>query len=628
MSEQQTASSSAVDAARLQAIRELRRQQDVVTVQLRQHFVGLGEDLGFGFRKFVADELALALAESCGTTQRWVEQSELFCAHPVVMARVADGSWSVRHADAVLGEIVAYPTEMQEQVIDAVLACGARTPYQLRKAAQAVVYLLDPEAAEKRARKAHDERGIGASTDAKGGATLFAWANKADVAMLLAAIDVHAEVAAPGDPRSLGQRRLDVLKDLVCGRLLPGQWQAVVLVEESTLTGASDAPAEIPGLGLITAGEARELLAHAELRRAVVDADGHLVSVDSQVARPDAPVEAAAEQAADGWAADDEVAADVLADGSAADRGVDVAADDTDDLGLDEVLVGTDLTEEIQAYDDEIRGLEPDAFSQALLRRVLDYVHAHTANPAAAHITMDDEGVFHVELPEDPHHPNGGIGPPIEPVSPLPGPHGAAVARRTRHRPWQERSQQPVPDPASVDDTWWEPSPPSQADLDHVEETVDHEDAHARIAELFHQAVPCPPRAWGPAPPPPPPRGWSVEGLTRAVGRLRRPAEPVPPPSKAYVFPRRAKRHIKLRDQHCTFPGCYRLAKGCDNDHVAEWPTGETSVHNGACECEHHHQYKHHGATSVRRLPDGTMRWTSRTGHVADTPPRRLIRGW
>jgi hypothetical protein len=180
----------------------------------------------------------------------------------------------------------------------------------------------------------------------------------------------------------------------------------------------------------------------------------------------------------------------------------------------------------------------------------------------------------------------------------------------------------------SVDTSRWEPPPPSLADLDDDAEGTDHGSAHAHLDALFHQAVPRPQQAWGPAPPPPAPRAWTPEGLIRALARFRRPAEPVPAASKAYPFPRRARRHIKLRDQHCTFPGCYRLAQQCDNDHVVVWPEGPTCVHNGAAECEHHHQYKHHGATSVRRLPDGTMRWTSRTGHAADTPPRRLLRGW
>ncbi|MFN2538999.1 MAG: hypothetical protein ABR549_12760, partial [Mycobacteriales bacterium] len=100
MSEQQTSTGRSVAAARMTTIRELVRQEALLQAQLRQHLVGLEQDLGFGARKFVADELAIALAESCGTTRRWAEEAEMFCAHPVLMALVADGTLSIRHADA------------------------------------------------------------------------------------------------------------------------------------------------------------------------------------------------------------------------------------------------------------------------------------------------------------------------------------------------------------------------------------------------------------------------------------------------------------------------------------------------------------------------------------------------
>ena len=57
-----------------------------------------------------------------------------------------------------------------------------------------------------------------------------------------------------------------MLSDLVCGRQVPGKWQALVVVSFQTLTGASEEPGEIPGLGLISAAEARELASHATLR--------------------------------------------------------------------------------------------------------------------------------------------------------------------------------------------------------------------------------------------------------------------------------------------------------------------------------------------------------------------------
>jgi hypothetical protein len=81
-----------------------------------------------------------------------------------------------------------------------------------------------------------------------------------------------------------------------------------------------------------------------------------------------------------------------------------------------------------------------------------------------------------------------------------------------------------------------------------------------------------------------------------------------------------------MRDQTCTFPGCWLLARRCQSDHLIEWPQGLTHVDNGACECVHHHQAKH-SYFHVARLPGGTIRWTSRTSKHYDRRPRSLIPG-
>ncbi|MCW2707159.1 MAG: putative endonuclease [Frankiales bacterium] len=608
----------AVAAARVETIREIRRRQALLEAELRQHLVGLGQDLGFGARKFAADDLAIVLAESSGTAERWMETAEMFCAHPAVMARVADGSWSIRHADAVLSQLAGSPRGVQEQVVAAVLASGARTPYQLGKAAQTVVYLLDPDAAERKATAAKDDRTVGSYVDGKGGGSFWAGSSKADVAQLLAALDVHAAVKQPGDTRTLPQRRFDALMDLVCGRLLPGAWQAIVLVEHATLTGTSDAPAEIPGLGLITATEARELLAQASLRRAVIDGDGHLVSVDATLTSPDA----ANSEVAD-------TAGRLLTDQPEPAGTLDTVEEITleEQAWLAAEAAGFSLEQTIAEHHAEAQGPEPDAFTQQVLTELLDYVHAHTSDPGGAHIHQDAEGVFHVQLPGNPHDPPGGIGPPPAPPPPHHGPHGQTMVQVRRHvtqpGPPDPQSRPARPDP-----------PPSQADEDWHEISTDHGSAHALIDWQYHQQPhpppsPAPPGGWPVEPccrPQPP--AWTPAGLQQAARNLRtRPAEPRPATGLAYAFGPRASRHIKLRDQHCTFPGCYRLARSCDNDHLIEWPQGPTHIDNAATECRHHHQAKHHHLT-VTKLHDGTLRWTTPTGHHADTPPRKLLRGW
>jgi hypothetical protein len=606
-----------VVSARVAAIVEVQHQKDLFELQLRQHLVGLSQDWGFGSRSFVADDLAIVLSLSCGQVRRMLELAELSVAHPTLAELVVGRAWSLKHHDAVLEEIAGQPEPRQSQIVAAVLASGARTPFQLRRAAQAALYLLDPQAAEDRARAARDHRAVGARVGLKGDATFWADGSKAEVAQLMAAVDVIAERRQPGDTRTLGQRRVDALMDLVCGRVLPGQWQAIVLVEESTLRGADTDPAEIPGFGLVTAGEARELAGQAQLRRAVVDADGHLVSVDSSVSRPDATP-----------ARDEErVLTDAVEPARAVAEGETVPAQEWAWLAAAEAQAGYDFAVEVAQQRELARGLQPDAFSQQVLGELLAYVHAHTRFPGLTHIVQDGQtGVFSIAFPEDPRPPDGGgVGPPDLP--PLPGPHGPAVISHTRHRP-------DTPASAGGGDTRPDPAPGGN-DLEWFDEHTDHDAAHALLAWQHVRSgtapsCPPPPGGWPLDPACRPPRpAWTQGGYRQVLRRFRsRPAEPAPAASSSYAFPPRAARHIKLRDLHCVFPGCYRHAQRCHNDHVVAWPLGPTHIANAASECEHHHQYKHHHAASVVRLLDGTVRWTTRSGHVADTPPRRLIRGW
>ncbi len=111
----------------------------------------------------------------------------------------------------------------------------------------------------------------------------------------MASIDAQLGPTEPEETRTLAQRRFDLLSDLVCGRANPAEhWQALVVLSFETLTGASDTPGEIPGMGPISAAEARELAANATLRRAVVNVGGELISIDTTVHRPPAPKAAGA----------------------------------------------------------------------------------------------------------------------------------------------------------------------------------------------------------------------------------------------------------------------------------------------------------------------------------------------
>ncbi len=79
---------------------------------------------------------------------------------------------------------------------------------------------------------------------------------------------------------------------------------------------------------------------------------------------------------------------------------------------------------------------------------------------------------------------------------------------------------------------------------------------------------------------------------------------------------------VRARDLFCRFPGCDVAAERCDIDHVVPWPYGPTHPSNLSCKCRTHHLAK----TFVdgwrdTQLPDGTLIWTTPTGHTYTIVP-------
>ena len=72
------------------------------------------------------------------------------------------------------------------------------------------------------------------------------------------------------------------------------------------------------------------------------------------------------------------------------------------------------------------------------------------------------------------------------------------------------------------------------------------------------------------------------------------------------VIPRRLRRLVRLRDDHCQFPGCREPAQWCDVHHLRHWlDGGETNLDNLALLCRRHHVACHEGGWKLARGPDG-----------------------
>jgi hypothetical protein len=96
----------------------------------------------------------------------------------------------------------------------------------------------------------------------------------------------------------------------------------------------------------------------------------------------------------------------------------------------------------------------------------------------------------------------------------------------------------------------------------------------------------------------------------------------------SYAVPADLKRFVQLRDGRCRFPGCGRVARGCELDHTVAWADGgETAHDNLAALCSGHHHLKHESAWSVARggpEPGGggaRLVWTSPAGRTHTTDP-------
>ncbi len=110
------------------------------------------------------------------------------------------------------------------------------------------------------------------------------------------------------------------------------------------------------------------------------------------------------------------------------------------------------------------------------------------------------------------------------------------------------------------------------------------------------------------------------------VREIRHPGDT--PPEPRYVPSPTLANFVRCRDLTCRFPGCDKPAQYCDLDHTVAYPVGPTHPSNLKCLCRFHHLLKtfYNGVRGWRdrQLPDGTIIWTSPTGHTYTTHPGSL----
>lgn len=122
--------------------------------------------------------------------------------------------------------------------------------------------------------------------------------------------------------------------------------------------------------------------------------------------------------------------------------------------------------------------------------------------------------------------------------------------------------------------------------------------------------------------------GLSAEAVRQlaASAKLRPLVHPKEcPPEPRYRPSTALADFIRCRDLSCRFPGCDRPAESADIDHTVPWPQGPTHPSNLKLLCRLHHLLKtfYCGTNGWRdrQEPDGTVTWTSPSGHSYVTKP-------
>ena len=102
----------------------------------------------------------------------------------------------------------------------------------------------------------------------------------------------------------------------------------------------------------------------------------------------------------------------------------------------------------------------------------------------------------------------------------------------------------------------------------------------------------------------------SQDSVPIDVGRTRR------------VVSSALEKALRLRDQHCQWPGCSRTASLCHGHHLKHWiEGGETVLGNLILLCHRHHRMVHEGGWQIVRYEDGQIITIAPTVTFGPAPP-------
>ncbi|HET6210936.1 MAG TPA: DUF222 domain-containing protein, partial [Jatrophihabitans sp.] len=174
---------------------------------------------------------------------------------------------------------------------------GRQTLGQLRRSLQRAAIALDPATAEVRHQRALADRRVGYQPVEDGMVELPVLLGAVEGQLIYTRLTAAATLLPASDPRTMDQKRADLLVDAVLSGLpdgalprMQGRRPAIqVVVGADTLLGLDDRPAQLTGYGPITAETARRLAADRSgtWRRLLTDPDtGQLLDIGERHYRP------------------------------------------------------------------------------------------------------------------------------------------------------------------------------------------------------------------------------------------------------------------------------------------------------------------------------------------------------
>ena len=255
-------------------------------------------------RGWAQESVSLALQVPLRTAQGKLAQARTLVRElPQTLAAVSSGAISGEHARVVaeavwrLPEDPALPAALEAAVLPPLLEGRCVTVPQFRARVRRAAMALDPVTAEERHQRALADRTVGYVPGEDGMVSMPVVLGAPEAQLIFTRLTAAATLLPATDPRTMDQKRADLLVDAVLSGLpvdglpvLQGRRPSInVVVSADTLLGLDDQPAHLTGYGPITAHTARRLAADGSgtWRRLLTDPDtGALLDISEHRYRP------------------------------------------------------------------------------------------------------------------------------------------------------------------------------------------------------------------------------------------------------------------------------------------------------------------------------------------------------